>query len=251
MADRTAHAAQERTILSVENLSKSFGSLVAVNDVSFTIRRGEVLGLIGPNGAGKTTLFNSVTGMYRPDRGRVRFLEHDITGVEPYRICKLGMSRTFQVTRAFPTMTVAEAVRVGAYNRHEEKEVEEQVRRMLAFFHLEKVAGHKCEDLGLALLRRVEIARSVATGPQLLLLDESAAGLNASELGELMDMLRRLRNEQGVTLCVVEHVMKMVMGICDRIVVLDYGVLIAEGNPEQISSNDRVIEAYLGKRALK
>jgi len=242
---------QGQPLLTVNNLTKSFGSLVAVNSVSFTIRTAEVLGLIGPNGAGKTTLFNSVTGLYKPDHGEVRFKDHDITGIEPYRICKLGMSRTFQVSRAFPTMTVAEAIRVGAYNRHEEKEVEEQVLKMLAFFQLEKFANSKCEDLGLALLRRVEIARSVATDPELLLLDESAAGLNATELGELMDMLKRLRNEQNITLCIVEHVMKMVMGICERIVVLDYGELIAEGNPEQISSNERVIEAYLGKRALK
>lgn len=241
----------DQPILSVKKLTKSFGSLVAVNSVSFTIQRGEVLGLIGPNGAGKTTLFNSVTGLYKPDHGEVCFKDHDITGIEPYRICKLGMSRTFQVTRAFPTMTVTEVIRVGAYNRHEEKAVEEHVRKMLAFFQLEKFADNKCEDLGLALLRRVEIARSVATDPELLLLDESAAGLNATELGELMDMLKRLRNERNITLCIVEHVMKMVMGICERIIVLDYGELIAEGNPDEISSNERVIEAYLGKRALK
>jgi branched-chain amino acid transport system ATP-binding protein len=240
---------QDQQLLSVRQLTKSFGNLIAVNEVSFTIGRGEVLGLIGPNGAGKTTLFNSITGLYKPDKGEVRFKDHDITGVEPYRICKLGMSRTFQVTRAFPTMTVAEAIRVGAYNRHEEKEVDEKVRKMLAFFRLEQVAGQKCEDLGLAVLRRVEIARSVATEPELLLLDESAAGLNATELGELMDMLKRLRSDENITLCIVEHVMKMVMGICDRIVVLDYGELIAEGNPEEISSNERVIEAYLGRRA--
>ena len=242
---------QDQPLLSVQHLTKSFGSLIAVNDVSFTIHRGEVLGLIGPNGAGKTTLFNSVTGLYNPDKGEVRFKEHDITGIEPYRICKLGMSRTFQVTRAFPTMTVAEAVQVGAYNRNDEKQVEEQVRKMLAFFQLEKFARQKCEDLGLALLRRVEIARAVATEPELLLLDESAAGLNATELGELMDMLKRLRTDQNITLCIVEHVMKMVMGICDRIGVLDYGELIAKGNPEAISSNKRVIEAYLGKRAVQ
>ena len=242
---------QDQPLFSVRQLTKSFGSLIAVNDVSFTISSGEVLGLIGPNGAGKTTLFNSVTGLYRPDKGEVLFKNHDITGFEPYRICKLGMSRTFQVTRAFPTMTVAEAIRVGAYNRNEEREVEEQVLKMLAFFQLEKFADQKCEDLGLALLRRVEIARSVATEPELLLLDESAAGLNATELGELMGMLKRLRTDQNITLCIVEHVMKMVMGICDRIVVLDYGELIAEGNPEEISSNERVIEAYLGKRAIR
>lgn len=242
---------KDNPLLSVQQLTKSFGSLMAVNEVSFTIRQGEVLGLIGPNGAGKTTLFNTVTGLYKPDNGQVLFKDHDITGIEPYRICKLGMSRTFQVSRAFPTMTVAEAVRVGAYNRHEQREVEEQVQKILAFFQLQKFASHKCEDLGLALLRRVEIARSVATDPELLLLDESAAGLNATELGELMAMLKRLRTEQDITLCIVEHVMKMVMGICDRIVVLDYGVLIAEGNPVEISSNDRVIEAYLGKRAMQ
>jgi branched-chain amino acid transport system ATP-binding protein len=242
---------QTRPLLQVQNLTKSFGSLVAVNDVSFSIAEGEVLGLIGPNGAGKTTLFNSITGLYRPDRGRVTFKGVDITGFEPYRICRLGMSRTFQVTRAFPTMTVSEAIRVGAYNRHEEKDVDEKVGSMLEYFHLNDVAEQKCEDIGLAVLRRVEIARSVATEPQLLLLDESAAGLTVTELDELMDMLKGLRTEWNITLCVVEHVMKMVMGVSDRIVVLDYGELIAEGKPEEVAHNERVIEAYLGKRAVK
>lgn len=235
-------------LLSVSNLTKTFGSLVAVNDASLAVRRGEVLGLIGPNGAGKTTLFNAVTGLSRPDRGRILFKQTDITRLEPYRICRLGMSRTFQVAQAFPNMTVAEAIRVGAYNRHDEREVDGQVAGLLEFFHLGEQAGTRCEDLGLALQRRVEIARAVATEPELLLLDESAAGLTATELAELMVMLRRLRDERGITLCIVEHVMQMVMGICERIVVLDYGLLIAEGTPQQISRNERVIEAYLGKR---
>ncbi len=241
----------DRAILRVSNLTKSFGSLLAVNNVSFAIGEGEVLGLIGPNGAGKTTLFNALTGLARPDRGSVRFMEQEIAGMEPYRICRLGMSRTFQVTRAFPNMTVAEAIRVGAYNRHEEKEVDGQVERTLSFFRLEDWRDRRCEDLGLAMLRRVEIARSVATEPRLLLLDEAGAGLNATELAELMEMLLSLKEERKLTLCIVEHVMKMVMGICERIVVLDYGELIAQGTPAQISSNERVIAAYLGTKALR
>jgi branched-chain amino acid transport system ATP-binding protein len=238
----------EEPLLSVSNLTKTFGSLVAVNDISLSVARGEVLGLIGPNGAGKTTLFNAITGLLRPERGRILFKQTDITRLEPYRICRLGMSRTFQVAQAFPSMTVAEAIRVGAYNRHDEREVSGRVAGLLEFFHLGEQANTRCEDLGLAVQRRVEIARAVATEPELLLLDESAAGLNATELAELMAMLRRLRDEWNITLGVVEHVMQMVMGICERIVVLDYGVLIAEGTPQEISRNERVIEAYLGKR---
>jgi ABC-type branched-subunit amino acid transport system ATPase component len=241
----------DQPLLRISDLTKSFGSLLAVNNVSFSIREGEVLGLIGPNGAGKTTLFNALSGLARPDRGSVWFRDREIAGMEPYRICRLGISRTFQVTRAFPNLTVAEAIRVGAYNRHEEREVDEQVQRILHFFRLEELGHRRCEDLGLALLRRVEIARAVATEPRLLLLDEAGAGLNATELAELMDMLRSLRKERQLTLCIVEHVMKMVMGFCERIVVLDYGEVIAEGTPAEISSNERVIAAYLGTRALR
>ncbi len=237
-------------ILQVSHVTKRFGNLVAVNDVSFQIHEGEILGLIGPNGAGKTTLFNVITGLYKPDEGRVHFLGHDITGALPHTICKLGMSRTFQVTKAFATMTVEDAVRVGAYNRHGEDEVAAKVDEVIAFCHLEELRHRVCGDLGLAPLRRVELARAMATEPQLLLLDEVGAGLNAAEMQEVMEILRRLNGELGMALCVVEHVMPMVMGLCERIIVLDSGELIAEGTPQEIGDNRRVIEAYLGEKAL-
>ncbi|MEW5813791.1 MAG: ABC transporter ATP-binding protein [Spirochaetota bacterium] len=238
-------------ILKVTQLTKRFGNLVAVNNINFTIYRGEILGLIGPNGAGKTTLFNTISGLYHPDEGEVVFKGSGITGLHPHKICRLGMSRTFQVTKAFAHMTVEEAVRVGAYNRHRENEVEERVNQVISYFNLEKIRHWKCEDLGLAPLKRVEVARAAATDPELLLLDEAGAGLTAAELAELMALLKTLRQERQITLCVVEHVMQMVMGLCERIIVLDYGEIIAEGTPEQISTNVRVIEAYLGKRFVR
>ena len=238
-------------ILQVSELCKTFGNLAALNRVSFQIARGEILGLIGPNGAGKTTLFNTISGLYHPDGGQVSFKGQNIGGLPPHKICSLGMSRTFQVTQAFEHLSVAEAIRIGAYNRHGEKEVEAKVRETMAFFGLEKIQNWKCSDLGLAPLKRVEVARAAATDPELLLLDEAGAGLNSSELAELMEMLKTLRRERSVTLCVVEHVMPMVMGLCERIIVLDYGELIAEGTPDRISRNERVIEAYLGRRSKR
>ncbi len=239
---------KSQPILQVSNVTKRFGNLVAVNDVSLQIYAGEILGLIGPNGAGKTTLFNTITGLARPDSGRVIFKGVDITDLLPHRICRLGMSRTFQVTKAFNNMRVEDAIRVGAYNRHGEKEVVQKVDEVIQFCDLEDIRLWKCGDLGLAQLRRVELARAMATEPDLLLLDEAGAGLNATELSELMAMLRRLNRELGITLCVVEHVMPMVMSLCGRIIVLESGRLIAEGTPDVISRNERVIEAYLGER---
>jgi len=238
-------------ILQVYDLTKRFGNLVAVNNVSFHINEGEIVGLIGPNGAGKTTLFNAITGLYTPDSGRVVFKGVDTTGLLPHKACQLGMSRTFQVAQSFTSMTVEDAVRVGAYNRCDEKTVAAKVDEVVAFCDLEDIRGQQCGDLGLAPLRRVELARALATDPDLLLLDEAGAGLTPTELAGLMDMLQRLKEDRNVTLCVVEHVMKMVMGICGRIIVLDYGEVIAEGGPDEICTNERVIEAYLGERAVR
>jgi len=236
-------------ILKTSKLTKSFGNLIAVNQVELEIRQEEIVGLIGPNGAGKTTFFNLITGLEIPDEGQVIFKGINITSMPPHKICKLGMSRTFQVTRSFAGMSVEEAIRVGAYNRREEREVQKKVDWVIKFFELEDIRDYKCSDLGLASLRKVEVARAAATEPDLLLLDEVGAGLTTTELLRLMSELKRLNEETKITLCVVEHVMQMVMGLCERIFVLDAGELIAKGLPSEISNNQRVIEAYLGRRS--
>jgi branched-chain amino acid transport system ATP-binding protein len=236
-------------ILKTSKLTKSFGNLIAVNQVELEIHQEEIVGLIGPNGAGKTTFFNLITGLEIPDEGQVIFKGIDITSMSPHKICKLGMSRTFQVTRSFAGMSVEEAIRVGAYNRREEREVQKKVDWVIKFFELEDIRDYKCSDLGLASLRKVEVARAAATEPDLLLLDEVGAGLTTTELLRLMSELKRLNEETKITLCVVEHVMQMVMGLCERIFVLDAGELIAKGLPSEISNNQRVIEAYLGRRS--
>ena len=189
-----------------------------------------------------------ITGLEIPDEGQVIFNGIDITSMPPHKICKLGMSRTFQVTRSFAGMSVEEAIRVGAYNRREEREVQKKVDWVIKFFELEDIRDYKCSDLGLASLRKVEVARATATEPDLLLLDEVGAGLTTTELLRLMSELKRLNEETKITLCVVEHVMQMVMGLCERIFVLDAGELIAKGLPSEISNNQRVIEAYLGRK---
>ena len=236
-------------ILKTSKLTKRFGNLIAVNQVDLEIKREEIIGLIGPNGAGKTTFFNLITGLETPDEGQVIFKGTNITTMSPHAICKLGMSRTFQVAKSFTEMSVEEAIRVGAYNRRGEEEVQNKVDWALEFFELEDIRDYKCSDLGLSSLRKVEVARAAATEPELLLLDEVGAGLTATELLKLMSELKRLNEETKITLCVVEHVMQMVMGLCERIFVLDAGELIAKGIPSEISNNQRVIEAYLGRRS--
>jgi len=236
-------------ILKTSKLTKRFGSLIAVNQVDLEIKKEEIIGLIGPNGAGKTTFFNLITGLETPDEGQVIFKGTNITTMSPHAICKLGMSRTFQVVKSFTEMSVEEAIRVGAYNRRGEEEVQNKVDWALEFFELEDIRDYKCSDLGLSSLRKVEVARAAATDPEILLLDEVGAGLTATELLKLMSELKRLNEETKITLCVVEHVMQMVMGLCERIFVLDAGELIAKGIPSEISNNQRVIEAYLGRRS--
>ena len=236
-------------VLKTSKLTKRFGNLIAVNQVDLEIKKEEIIGLIGPNGAGKTTFFNLITGLETPDEGQVIFKGTNITTMSPHAICKLGISRTFQVAKSFTEMSVEEAIRVGAYNRRGEEKVQNKVDWALEFFELEDIRDYKCSDLGLSSLRKVEVARAAATEPELLLLDEVGAGLTATELLKLMSELKRLNQETKITLCVVEHVMQMVMGLCERIFVLDAGELIAKGIPSEISNNQRVIEAYLGRRS--
>ncbi|MGH7775994.1 MAG: ABC transporter ATP-binding protein [Candidatus Dormibacterales bacterium] len=256
--------AAEEDLLTVSGLTKRFGGLTAVDEVSFGVRRGEIFALIGPNGAGKTTLFNSVTGLFPPTSGRVVLDGQDITGLRPHRIAKLGIGRTFQNIRLFDYMTVQDNVRLGQHSRmhaklwdavfktrrerEEEAQVSERALELLRFVGLERHAENFARNLPYGLQRRLEIARALATRPKLLLLDEPAAGFTPQEKTQLMALVQRIRSS-GITIFLIEHDMRLVMGVSERIVVIDHGEKIAEGSPEEVRSNPRVVEAYLGKSA--
>ncbi|MFC2768894.1 MAG: ABC transporter ATP-binding protein [Mitsuokella sp.] len=249
-------------LLRAEHVSMVFGGLKAVSNFNLHLNKGELVGLIGPNGAGKTTAFNMLTGVYRPTTGSITFAGKSIVGLPPYEVTQRGIARTFQNIRLFSELTVLENVkiafhfhvkyglieavlRVGRYFR-EEQEIEEEAMELLRIFHLEDKADEVAKNLPYGAQRRLEIARALAAKPKLLLLDEPAAGMNPQETHELMEMIRWIRREFALTILLIEHDMSLVMGICERIYVLEYGEILAEGTPKEIKANPEVIRAYLG-----
>lgn len=239
-------------LLSVQGVSKTFGGLQALSNVTFDLPEGQILGLIGPNGAGKTTLFNAINGVYQPNEGRVIFRDKDITHSKPYDHARLGMARTHQIVQPLNELSVRENVMVGACFGHENQNLGNAARiadDVLEFVGLAARADQLAGSLNVAQKKRLEMARALAARPYLLLLDEVLAGLNHSEIEGMVQTVLKIR-EQGITIIMIEHVMKAVMNVSDRILVLDYGVQIAEGSPEEIATDKKVIEAYLGDPKL-
>jgi branched-chain amino acid transport system ATP-binding protein len=230
-----------------------FGGVQALVEVDFRVEEGEIVGLIGANGAGKTTLFSVISGFHSPSSGKVYFRGKNITGMKPFRICRKGLARTFQVVRPFQRMTVLRNVTVGKlFGKHclrEEKKAEQEALEILEFVGLESKAHFPAGSLTMADRKRLELAKALGTDPDLLLLDEVLAGLTPMETAEAMDLVRKVNEQLGITIFMVEHVMKAVVGLCERILVLHYGSKIAEGTPLEIASNDEVIEAYLGEKS--
>ena len=236
-----------KALLEVKGVSRFFGGLAALTDVSFDVQKGEILGLIGPNGAGKTTLFNVVNGFYPPSRGDVVFNGKAISGLKPHKICGLGMARTFQVVKPLQRMSVLDNVIASAFLRARTRALAEEIAvETLRFTGLYEDRDFISKGLPLGKRKRLEIARALATRPELILFDESCAGLNPTELDHSIEIIRKIK-EMGLTIMVIEHHMKVIMSISDRIVVLNYGEKIAEGTPGEIKSNPLVIEAYLGE----
>ena len=252
-------------LLEIVGLNKSFGGLRAVKDLDLTINKGELAGLIGPNGAGKTTAFNLITGIYVATSGTITFDSTDLVGMPPFDITHLGIARTFQNIRLFPNLTVLDNVRI-AYHAHagyslgdailrtprffqKEQELTEQAQDFLGVFNLQDRQGEIAKNLPYGEQRRLEIARALAANPKLLLLDEPAAGMNSKEIVALMELIHFIRDKLNLTILLIEHQMRVVMGVCERITVMDFGEVIARGTPEEIQADPRVVEAYLGRGA--
>lgn len=254
-------------ILDIQNITMRFGGITAVNDLTMRIPPNSITGLIGPNGAGKTTAFNVISGFYTPQEGNILFQGKNVKGLPPHRICKAGMARTFQNIRLFKNETAVENVMVGCHVRRkshwwmpifglpfakkEENQIREKAFSLIKQLSLESYANEKASSLPYGAQRRLEIARALATDPDFLLLDEPAAGMNPQESNELMHFIHHIRDQFHLTILLIEHDMKVVMGVCQYIWVLEYGQLIAEGEPEAIRNNSRVIEAYLGEDILQ
>jgi branched-chain amino acid transport system ATP-binding protein len=239
-------------ILQIEHISKNFGGLEALSDVNIDLPKGEILGLIGPNGAGKTTLFNVINGIYSPSEGQIKFLGREITSAKPYRLAKMGLARTHQIVQPLNELTVRENVMVGACfgkENHGLTRAAAIADEVLDFVGIGDRKDQLAGSLNVAQKKRLELARALASRPELLLLDEVLAGLNPSEIGGMVETVAAIR-ERGITIIMIEHVMHAVMNVSDRIVVLDYGKLIAEGTPTAVANNPKVIEAYLGDPEL-
>ncbi|HEY5901886.1 MAG TPA: ABC transporter ATP-binding protein [Anaerolineales bacterium] len=237
------------SMLTVSKLTRSFGGLMAVMDLSFTVEKGEIVGLIGPNGAGKTTTFSMLTGFTPPTSGEILFDGERINGLKPHRVCQLGLTRTFQVVQPFMDMTALENTLIGAYVRHSgSQEAREKAMQVLERVGLKHKADTMGRELTLLELKRLEIGRALATEPRMLLLDESASGLKDFEVDDILALVRQL-NAEGITFLIVEHLMKVIMNLSHRIIVLDFGQMIAQGTPQEISHNPAVLAAYLGKEA--
>jgi branched-chain amino acid transport system ATP-binding protein len=238
-------------ILEGEGVTKYFGGLAAVSNVDFTVEQGEALGLIGPNGAGKTTLFDLISAALVPKSGTIRFKGEDITGLKPYKICRMGVARTFQMVKVFADMPVLNNVVLGSYfgmsPGMSSKDAVREATELLEFVGLSALKATPAKDLTLANQKRLEVARALATKPELLLLDEMMAGLNPAELAQAMELVTRIR-DKGITIFMIEHVMKAIMNVCERIMVLHHGKKIAEGTPQEIATSKTVIKVYLGEK---